>query len=109
MSRSHFETIPLPDLPDQVGGVVDRVTRTGVPVFIDRDGREVAAIVPAAVLRAGGFPPAYFDEEQRQRDIAEIEARLHRSPPEDVAKAMAWAQRIVAACEASTAVPPAVE
>lgn len=91
---SDYREYALTELRDQLGQVVKQIEESGRPVVVTRNGEQVAAIVPPAVLQHAMLPPAYFDEELRAQAAAELEQRMRANhTPEQIAEADAWARK----------------
>lgn len=51
MAKTHATvTVGIKELKDQASAIIEKVTRTGRPVTISKNGREVAQIVPFRAL-----------------------------------------------------------
>ncbi|WP_330232759.1 type II toxin-antitoxin system Phd/YefM family antitoxin [Nocardia sp. NBC_00508] len=98
-----YHSVPLTELRDQLGQVVNDVAESGRPVIVTRAGKEIAAVVPAALLRSGLLPPAYFDDALRAQTIAELDEKINAHTPEEIAQAREWLRRVKAADRASAA------
>jgi hypothetical protein len=82
--------IPLTDLGNQLGQVVGALA-DGTPTILTSEDGKRAALVPMELLAV--LPPGYFDEAQRARDAAELEADMaDRFSADETAAALQWAE-----------------
>jgi prevent-host-death family protein len=91
---SDYEAIPLSELRDRLGRVVDAVAESGSPIVVTREGKDAVVMVPASLLEAGALPPAFLDEQVRQATIARLDAKLAERPPEEIAAADEWLHKL---------------
>ncbi|WP_225730969.1 MULTISPECIES: hypothetical protein [unclassified Nocardia] len=58
--------------------------------------------VPSGAMREG-LPPAYFDDDEREHEIRDLQAQINQYPAEEVTAARARVQSLIAAVDAIAA------
>ncbi|WP_040841551.1 type II toxin-antitoxin system Phd/YefM family antitoxin [Nocardia brevicatena] len=90
---SDYDSVPLSDLRDRLGRVVDQVAESGRPVVVTREGKDAVIMLPASILEEGALPPAFLDEQVRNTTIERLDTKLAEHSPEEVAQAEQWLDR----------------
>ncbi|WP_433635597.1 type II toxin-antitoxin system Phd/YefM family antitoxin [Nocardia sp. CA-120079] len=98
-----YESVPVTELRDRLGKVVQAVAQSGRPVVVTQNGEDAVALVPAALLHSEALPPAYFDQALREKTVDELNEKINQRPAEEIADAREWLRKVKAATPPASA------